>query len=97
MLDRTELLAGKGESRGNLGRGTFRKGGIFNCNAALSRRWRFGLRGERAILFRAEAFNLTNQPQFDEPQRNLSSPAFGKITNTLNDGRVLQLGIRLTL
>ncbi len=86
-----------GESRGNLGRNTFRKGGIFNCNAALSRRWQWGLRGERAFLVRAEAFNVTNHPQFDEPQRNLSSPAFGKITNTLNDGRVLQLGIRVTL
>ena len=86
-----------GEPRGNLGRNTFRKGGIFNCNAALSRRWQWGLRGEHALLVRAEAFNLANHPQFDEPQRNLSSPAFGKITNTLNDGRVLQLGIRLTL
>jgi hypothetical protein len=86
-----------GDSRGNLGRNTFRKGGILNCNAALSRRWRWGLHGEHAFLVRAEAFNLANRPQFDEPQRNLSSPAFGKITNTLNDGRVLQLGIRVTL
>jgi hypothetical protein len=86
-----------GETRGNLGRNTFRKGGILNFNTAISRRWRWGLQGERAFLLRAEAFNLTNRPQFDEPQRNLSSPAFGKITNTLNDGRVLQLGIRVTL
>jgi len=86
-----------GESRGNLGRNVFRKGGIFNCNAALSKQWQWGARAERSVLFRAEAFNLTNHPQFDEPQRNLSSPAFGKITNTLNDGRVLQLGLRLIL
>jgi len=86
-----------GDSRGNLGRNTFRKGGILNFNAAITRRWRWGLQGERGFLVRAEAFNLTNRPQFDEPQRNLSSPAFGKITNTLNDGRVLQLGIRFTL
>jgi hypothetical protein len=38
-----------------------------------------------------------NHAQFDEPQRNLSSPAFGKITNTLNDGRVFQLGLRLMM
>ena len=42
-----------------------------------------------------EACNFTNTPQFDEPQRNLSSAAFGKITNTLNDGRALQLTLRL--
>jgi hypothetical protein len=86
-----------GEPRGNLGRGTFRKGGIFNCNAALTKQWHWGARSERVVMFRGEAFNLTNHPQFDEPQRNLSSPAFGKITNTLNDGRVLQLGVRLIM
>jgi hypothetical protein len=86
-----------GESRGNLGRNTFRKGGILNCNAAITRSWRWGLQGERGFTVRAEAFNLNNRPQFDEPQRNYSSPAFGKITNTLNDGRVLQLGIRFSL
>ena len=28
---------------------------------------------------------------------NLSAPVFGRITNPLNDGRVLQLGLRLVL
>jgi hypothetical protein len=59
------------------------------------RPWR-GAR-EKTLQFRADAFNLTNTPQFDEPQRNLTSPAFGKITNTLNDGRVLQFGLRIGL
>ncbi|MEO7650404.1 MAG: hypothetical protein ABIZ80_08035 [Bryobacteraceae bacterium] len=94
--DRFSYIA-PGESRGNLGRGTFRKGGIANFNAAASRQWRFGGKTERSLLFRAEAANLTNHPQFDEPQRNLTSPAFGRITNTLNDGRVLQLSIRILL
>ena len=40
-------------------------------------------------MLRAEAYNVTNTPQFDEPQRNLTSPSFGRITNTLNDGRVV--------
>jgi hypothetical protein len=86
-----------GQLRGNVGRGTFRKSPIHNLNAALAKQWRWRGRSERAVWLRGEAFNLTNTPQFDEPQRNLSSPAFGKITNTLNDGRVLQLGLRLVL
>jgi hypothetical protein len=86
-----------GEPRGSLGRNTFRKGGIANLNAALTKQWRWGGKAERAILLRGEAFNLMNHAQFDEPQRNLSSPAFGKITNTLNDGRVFQLGLRLMM
>ncbi len=86
-----------GERRGSLGRGTFRKAGIANFNAALSKQWRWGGRGEYTVLLRGEAYNLTNHPQFDEPQRNLSAAPFGKITNTLNDGRVFQLGLRLVL
>jgi len=86
-----------GEHRGNLGRNTFRKDGIANLNAALGKQWRWNGGREWTLLVRAEAYNLANHPQFDEPQRNLSSPSFGRITNTLNDGRVFQLGWRLML
>ena len=86
---------GLGQARGNAGRGILRKASIWNWNAAVTRQFR--LPGESLVQFRAEAYNLSNTPQFDEPQRNLSSPAFGKITNTLNDGRVFQVGFRLQL
>ncbi len=86
-----------GEVRGSLGRGTFRKSSIANFNAAVSRQFRWGSRREWRAVLRGEAYNLGNTPQFDEPQRNLTSPAFGRITNTLNDGRVLQLSLRLIL
>jgi hypothetical protein len=85
-----------GEARGNLGRNTFRKGGIANLNAAVTREFGLGARTGRVRL-RAEAFNLTNHPQFDQPQYNLSNPAFGRITNTLNDGRVFELSVRWSL
>ncbi|UCF38105.1 MAG: TonB-dependent receptor, partial [Acidobacteriota bacterium] len=84
-----------GEIRGDLGRNTFRKGPIKNLNLALSRQFSFTKNGEAALQFRIEAYNLTNSPQFDEPQRNLSAPSFGRITNTLNDGRVFQIGLEL--
>lgn len=86
-----------GQVAGNIGRNTFRKGPIFNINASLAREWKWG--GQRTYLlrFQAEAFNLTNHPQFEAPQINMTAPSFGKITNTLNNGRVLQLGLRLVL
>jgi hypothetical protein len=86
-----------GAPRGSLGRNTFRKDGIANFNAAIAKQWRWQHAREWTFLLRGEVYNLTNHPQFDEPQRNLTSPAFGKITNTLNDGRVLQLSLRLVL
>jgi hypothetical protein len=86
-----------GQHRGSVGRNTFRKARIANLNAALTKRWNIGGKREWVALFRLEAYNLTNTPQFDEPQRNLTSPSFGRITNTLNDGRVFQAGLRLVL
>ena len=68
-----------------------------NCNASLTKQWTWGGPREWRLQLRGEVYNLTNTPQFDEPQRNLSSPAFAKITNALNDGRVFQLGLRLFL
>ena len=86
-----------GEPRGSLGRATFRKANIANMNAAISKQLNFKGWREWSALLRAEAYNLTNTPQFDEPQRNLSSPSFGRITNALNDGRVFQLSLRVVI
>lgn len=87
-----------GDTRGNMAKNALRKARIANWNTALSRQWQVGVGGrEWRAQFRAEAYNLTNTPQFDEPQRNLSSPAFGKITNALNDGRVFQLALRFLM
>jgi len=76
------------DSRGNLGSNTFRRGGIRNMNAALARTWTMNSRYR--ATFRAESINFFNTPQFANPSADLSSPAFGKITNTLNDGRSFQ-------
>lgn len=81
------------EPRGNIGVSTFRRGGIRNINASLSRTWTIA--GEKKLSFRAESINLFNTPQFAEPNPDLSSPAFGKITNTLNDGRTFRFHLRL--
>jgi hypothetical protein len=84
-----------GQERGNIGYNVFRKQGIQNFNAAVSRQWTWGKQRPMAMRFRAEAYNLTNHAQFDQPNYTLTSSAFGKITNTLNDGRVMQFSIRL--
>jgi hypothetical protein len=47
------------------------------------------------LTFRAESINLFNTPQFAEPPRELTSPSFGRITNTLNDGRTFRFTARV--
>jgi len=83
-----------GQARGNIGVSTFRRGGIRNINSSLARTWT--LPRETKLQLRAESINLFNTPQFAEPNPDLSSPAFGKITNTLNDGRTFRLTLRLS-
>ena len=78
--------------RGTLGFNTFRRGGIRNMNAALARSWT--LHSDWQATLRAESINLFNTPQFADPNPDLSSPAFGKITNTLNDGRSFQFTLQ---
>ncbi|MDX1982684.1 MAG: hypothetical protein SFV51_20605 [Bryobacteraceae bacterium] len=80
------------QARGNLGRNTFRRGRIANVNSAITRNWR--LAGERALEFRAESINFLNTPQFSEPVKELTSPSFARITNTLNDGRTFRFLLR---
>ena len=99
QIFRRELFSyiSPGEERGNIGYNVFRKQAIQNINAAISREWNWN-QGDQvfAFRFRAEVFNLTNHAQFDEPGRSLSSKDFGKITNTLNDGRVMQFRVSLS-
>jgi hypothetical protein len=80
------------EKAGTLGRNVFRKDGIWNINASLARNWPLG--GDRSLMLRAESINLFNTPQFAEPGRELTSPNFGQITNTLNDGRTFRFRLQ---
>lgn len=83
-----------GQARGSLvGRNTFRKDGIANVNAALSKRWSFGQ--DQTLVLRVESLNFGNHPQFDAPGFSLSAPEFGQITNTLNDGRTFLITLQL--
>jgi hypothetical protein len=81
------------DPRGNLGSNVFRRAGYRNLNASVERR--FLMPHERAISFRAESINALNTPQFAEPVGDLSNPAFGKIVNTLNDGRTFRFSLNL--
>jgi predicted phage tail protein len=76
-----------------LGNNTFRKAGIANVNASVGRSFVMG--GDKRLVARAESVNVFNTPQFAEPWREVSSPSFGSITNTLNEGRVVRFLVRV--
>ena len=89
---------------GNAGRNILTGPGTAAWDFAVLRRFR--LRETANLEFRAEMFNIFNRPNFDIPQRDLASPSFGQIFNTVQpvaglasggpgDPREVQLGLRL--
>jgi hypothetical protein len=46
------------------------------------------------LEFRAEIFNLANTPAFGQPNGVVGSSAFGTITATATDPRVIQFGVK---
>ena len=49
------------------------------------------------MLFKADAFNVTNTPVFYGPNTQLGTATFGQITSQANFPRVIQLGVRFAL
>ena len=46
--------------------------------------------------FRAEMFDVTNTPEFSQPNGSFGAAAFGSITSTTTDPRVVQFALRLS-
>lgn len=67
--------------------------GLFDVDYAMVKT--FPIRESLRLQFRAEAFNLFNKVNFDNPVSTLNSPLFGHLT-TAEPGRVLQFALRLT-
>jgi len=70
---------------GNLGRNTLRSLDFRLVDLSIFKNFRTARFGnERNFLqFRAEIFNIVNHPNFGNPDSNLSSPTFGRISSTL--------------
>lgn len=84
---------------GNVGRGTLRGPDFWQFDASLSKQTRLT---ERVVaLFRAEAYNLLNRPNFDMPNTTYGTANFGRIFNTFGrtmgfgTSRQIQLSFRL--
>jgi hypothetical protein len=77
LLDPTAFRPA-GERLGNSGRNTFHGPGLFNIDAALSRRFRASCLGETGALgFRLETFNLLNHANLGNPVASLEAEDFG--------------------
>jgi hypothetical protein len=70
--------------QGTLGRNAIHGFGASQFDTSIQRKFKFTERV--GLLFRADAFNVFNHPNFFNPEGNLGSPNFGKATQMLNQG-----------
>jgi hypothetical protein len=78
-------------TQGTAGRNTIRGPGTQAINLSFIKRFPIN---RAHVEFRAEIFNLFNHDNFGNPDTNISNSTVGTIT-TADDGRSLQLGLRL--
>ncbi|PYS22400.1 MAG: carboxypeptidase regulatory-like domain-containing protein, partial [Acidobacteria bacterium] len=94
-------VIGNGTDYGNSGTGIILGPGQFNWDIAVLKRIR--IRENHSIQFRTEFFNAFNHPQFSNPNYgsgatyalpNVRSGAFGQITSTSVNPRVIQFALK---
>lgn len=84
---------------GTCGSNVLRGPGLINVDLGIFRR--FQPTERMNVQFRAEAFNISNTPHFNNPNSNIASSSFGfvgSMANTGRDGndqRVFRLGLRI--
>jgi hypothetical protein len=91
-FDTTAFIRPARGTFGNAGRNIVEGPGVQTINAALVKNTSLS---ERATLqFRAEAFNLLNRTNYDQPDNFYGSPSFGAVLSA-GQPRRLQFGVKL--
>lgn len=70
-----------------------RTDGLFNWDFSVMKNIR--VREKVRLQFRAEFFNFTNTPTFEQPGTNLTAPDFGVVSSTVSAPRQIQFGLKL--
>lgn len=81
IFNRAAFTAAPVGQQGNLGRNVLRGFGAWQADVAVQRNFR--IRENIGLRFRTEFFNIFNHPNFGSPINTLSSPFFGRSTQTL--------------
>jgi hypothetical protein len=81
---------------GTLGRNAMIGPGYSNMDTSLVKGFRIPFLGEAGLgQLRFEAFNVFNRTNFGQPVTDITSPAFGQLTTTIGNARLLQIAAKI--
>jgi hypothetical protein len=85
-------------SFGNLGKNVLYSSNVYNVDLSVFKQFQLGENAQRALQFRAEAFNVLNIMNYGIPGTTASQPGFGVISGIASGTlpRQLQLALKLT-
>lgn len=87
-------MIGDGTGFGNCGVGVLRGPDQSNLDLGIQRG--FPIKERTTLNFRAELFNFTNTPKFGQPVNDFAAgPAFGVISSTSGNPRIVQFALKL--
>ena len=78
---------------GSSGRNMFRGPGQANLDFSVFRE--FPIRERANLEFRSEFFNISNHPNFGNPNTSMDSASFGQISTTLTNARIIQFAMKM--
>jgi len=85
---------GRATAFGNSGASIVNGPGQSNVDMSLLKK--IAVKENKLVEFRAEFFNVFNNPQFSSPDTNFSSSTFGQISSTAVNPRFVQFALKLT-
>ncbi len=77
---------------GTAGRNILAGPGFVNLDFSAMKK--FAIKESKILELRAESFNFTNTPHFDNPSGDFSGSTFGRVTSAQQDQRQFQLGVK---
>ena len=89
----TAAFSNTGMSFGNSPRNPVVAPGLHTLDASLSKSFRMPYKESQRLLFRLEAFNSTNTPQWSKPGATLGTSTFGIVTSA-GANRVMQAALK---
>jgi hypothetical protein len=79
---------------GDAVRNSIRGPGIFNFDMSILRNFTLG--GSKSLQLRLEAFNVFNQPVWQDPNTSVTAALYGRIDATRKPMREMQLGVKFS-